>query len=100
MEFMDLLFTEYADPFSLLDNVIPLGQFTKFLETFSRKHEERIRWEFYIHKLSALDERTWEEFNNDLDSVSITEKPSKEEITDIVKNSYSMLNSFDPEGRG
>ncbi len=100
MELMDLLFREYASPFILLDSVIPAGMFCNFLDTFERKHEEKIRWEFYIHKLSVWDQRSWEEFNRDLDFGTATkkpERPSDEELTETVKRSYRIMKNFNPE---
>lgn len=98
-EFLDLLFTEYASPFILLDTVIQTGQFVDFLGTFRRKYEERIRWEYYIHKLSPFDERSWDDFNRDLDAdvVVVEQRPSDEEITETVKQSYKIIKNFDPE---
>ena len=102
MEFMDLLFKEYASPFVLLDQVIPAGQFVEFLEVFEDKREERTRWEFYIHKLPPFDERTWEEFNHDLDfgTVQRQEKPSDEEIEQTVRKSYEIMKNFKLEEGG
>ena len=97
-EFLDLLFIEYASPFILLDTVIQTGQFVDFLETFRRKREERIRWEYYIHKLSPLDDRSWDQFNRDLDGgIVMEERPSDEEITETVKQSYKIMKGFNPE---
>jgi hypothetical protein len=99
---MDLLFRTYADPFTLLDQMIPAGQFVNFLKTFTQKNEEKYRWEFYLHKLSAWDERTWEEFNHDLDfgTAKGLERPSDQVLTDTVKESYNIMKNFNPEGRG
>ena len=94
-----MLFREYASPFTLLDQVIPAGMFMEFLETFAKKHEEKIRWEFYIHKLSAFDERTWAEFNHDLDfGTANFERPSEEELEATVKLSYTIMKNFKLEG--
>ena len=94
---MDLLFREYADPFTFLDQVIPAGQLENFIEVFLKKRDKRIRWEFYIHKLSAWDERTWEEFNHDLDfgTAKRQEKPIVEEDIEVtVKRSYNIMKNF------
>ena len=97
-EFLDLLFIEYASPFVLLDTVIQTGHLVDFLETFGRKREERIRWEYYIHKLSPLDDRSWDQFNLDLDRNTVIEdQPSDEDIVKTVKQSYNILKSFNPE---
>lgn len=100
MEFWDLMFREYHDPKFLLDQVISAGQFVSFLTTFDRKNEEKIRWEFYLHKLSVFDERTWEEFNYDLDFGTVTrqERPSDEEIEETVRTSYKIMKNFKLEG--
>ena len=100
MEFWDLMFREYHDPKFLLDQVIPAGQFVNFISTFEQKHEEKIRWEFYIHKLSAFDERSWEEFNHDLDfgTAGKQERPADEDIVKTVKQSYKIMKNFKLEG--
>lgn len=100
MEFWDLMFREYHDPQFLLDQVIPAGQFVNFIETFEQKHEEKIRWEFYIHKLSAFDERSWEEFNHDLDfgTAGKQERPADEDIIETIKGSYEIMKNFKLEG--
>lgn len=95
MELMDLLFREYASPFVLLDAVIPAGQFVNFLDTFQRKHEEKTRWEFYLHKLSVWDQRSWEQFNHDLDfGTAEPEQPSDEEIAETVRTSFQILKNW------
>lgn len=98
MEFMDLLFREYASPFVLLDNIIPLGQFCNFLDTFQKKHEEKTRWDFYLHKLSMFDNRSWIEFNHDLDfgTAKDIERPSDDVLVMTVKNSYNIMKNFNP----
>lgn len=97
---MDLLFTRYAGPFSMLDNIIQWGGFSDFIETLYDKEEEKTRWEFYLHKLSMWDNRSWDEFNRDLDSrETATKEISDADKEDIVRSSYDMLKDFDP-GRG
>lgn len=97
---MDLLFREYHDPFSLLDSVISVGAFCRFLNSFNKSHQEKIRWEFYIHKLSPFDERSWDEFNRDLDlgTAREQERPSEDELVETVKNSFEIMKNFNPEG--
>lgn len=99
---MDLLFRTYADPFTLLDQLIPAGQFVSFLTVFQKKNDEESRWEFYLNKLSAWDDRTWEQFNHDLDfgTAKGLERPSQKDIEKTVKASYKIMKNFNPEGRG
>ena len=98
---MDLLFKEYADPFSLLDTVIPNRMFVDFLTTFYEKHDERLLWEIYLHKLSVWDQRSWEEFKHDMKFGTAPQEqqiPSDQEIEGIVKNSYAILKDFRIKG--
>lgn len=103
---MDLLFREYASPFSLLDELISVGRLNDFLDVFSQKQEEKTRWELYIHKLGAFDTRSWGEFNRDLDkgmkksSVKQILVPTKEELETTIKHSYAMFKHFEIPQKG
>ncbi len=98
---MDLLFREYASPFVLLDTVIPSGQFVNFLETFEKKHEEKVRWEFFLHKLSAFDNRSWNEFNNDVDfETAKQQKPSEADLKDTIRHSMEIFDRMKKGGEG
>ena len=102
---MDLLFKEYASPFLLLDEVISSGRFVEFIETFEKQRNQRQRWEYYIHKLPPWDERTWDEFNDELDrhnQSSQTEVMTEEQLETTIKKSHKMLENFEviEEGRG
>lgn len=93
---MDLLFREYASPFSLLDEVIKNGRLNDFLTAFSEKQKEKTRWELYVHKLGALDERSWDEFNADCDRAEpkTIDKPDEEHLEATVKHSFEILKHF------
>lgn len=96
---MDLLFKEYASPFILLDPIIANGEFTHFLATFDKQVEERQLWEFYIHKLSAFDERSFDEFKHDIKGTGKNERPTEKQLETTVKESYELLNNFNPESQ-
>lgn len=94
---MDLLFREYASPFVLLDSVISAGRFDDFLDTFEAKREERQLWEFYIHKLPPWDDRSFDQFRQDIHykgERKKIERPSDEQLEATVKESFEMLNDF------
>lgn len=103
---MDAIFIEYSNPYDLLDGVISTGRFCDFLDTFEKKHKERQRWEFYIHKLPSWDDTSWDEFNRMLDKeegiVPEYEKASKEQLETTIGNSFDILSNFtiDTEGGG
>lgn len=96
------MFREYHDPVSLLDHMVQQGQLYNFLKVFHRKQEEKVRWDIYIHKLGPLDDRSWDQFNFDLDrAVSAQQEPepvSDEDLIDTVKHSYKILKNFKMEG--
>ncbi len=94
---MDSLFREYANPFLLLNQIIRNKRLNDFLDTFQQKQEEKKRWEFYLHKLSPLDDRTWNEFNEDLDKQKprSTWIPARNELETTINNSYEILRGFE-----
>lgn len=96
---MDMIFVEYADPFKILDSFIAIGRLNEFLLTFVKKKEERKRWEYYVHKIPAWNEITWEEFNQRFEPVEVYSIPD-EEITNTIGHSYDVLQGFIPEERG
>lgn len=96
---MDLLFSEYASPFVLLDNIIGTGRFLEFIQTFDKQRNVRKRWEYYLNKLPSWDDTTWEEFNEKLDAQSMDDWTpiSEEQLEATVSDSVSMLQNFNPE---
>ena len=71
----------------------------EFIDTFQKQKDERSRWEYYIHKIPAWNEMTWEEFNQSLDAEnqSIQEeiKMTEEQLETAVKSSYNILTNFE-----
>jgi hypothetical protein len=96
------VFREYHDPVSLLDHMVQQGRLYNFLKVYQKKQEEKFRWDIYIHKLGPLDDRSWDQFNFDLDrAVSAQQEPepvSEEDLIDTVRNSYKILKNFKMEG--
>ena len=87
---MDLLFSRYASPFSLLDSYISIGGLNGFIfDLYDVINEEKL-WDFYLHKVY---EQTWSEF---LEST----KPVKTEKIDVgatLIKSKQLLDNFTPE---
>ena len=93
---MDLLFTRYASPFVLLDNLILTHSASDFIDDFfkfiNEEKEENTQWEFFLHKVY---DKTWKEFIDEI-------KPSNNEVKAVdlgatVAKSKNMLNDFTPE---
>lgn len=97
---MDLLFREYASPFTLLDAVIASGRFSEWVDQFLEGHKEKVQWEHWLHKIF---EQTWsdylEEYKNqeeaqrNMDSVSW----ERSDVEATIRNSYNMIQNFVPD---
>ena len=60
---MDLLFTRYASPFLLLDQLILTNSLSGYIDELftiiSEEKQEQTMWEFFLHKVY---DKTWKEF--------------------------------------
>ena len=87
---MDLLFSRYASPFSLLDSYISIGGLNGFIfELYDVISEEKL-WDFYLHKVY---DQSWADF---LEST----KPVKTDEIDVgatLIKSKQLLDNFTPE---
>lgn len=93
---MDLLFTRYASPFVLLDNLILIGSSSSFIDDFinliNKEKEEQVQWEFFLHKVF---DKSWKEF---CDEVNQPIDGKEIDLGATVKKSKDILNNFTPEG--
>ena len=93
---MDLLFTRYASPFVLLDNLIANASLSTFIDDLFKfigeEKQEETKWQFFLHKVF---DKSWKEFCEEIDS---TNKAEKIDLGATIKKSYDMLNNFAPEG--
>ena len=52
---MDLLFTRYASPYLLVDELIKTGRLSEFVDELvdwkNKENEEKIKWDIYLHKV-------------------------------------------------
>lgn len=101
---MDLLFREYASPFSLLDVVIPAGRFTEWLDHFLAAHKEKVQWEYWLHREF---EKTWADYLNECEAAEKTTADlnrmaswNRSDIETTIKTSYFMMQNFNPDERG
>lgn len=101
MKFMDLLFREYASPFSLLDAVIASGRFTEWIDQFLESHKEKVQWEHWLHKVF---EQNWNEYRDSFKEQEKTQNDLEElaswghsEVETTIKDSFNMMQNFIPE---
>lgn len=86
---MDSLFERYGNPFLFIDTLIISGRFTDFVLEFLEIQNEKIMWEFFLHKVY---DKSYDEFKESMKPVP------KEQLETTVQNSKSILNSFNPNG--
>lgn len=95
---MDLLFTKYADPFSLLNGYIQTSRFCDFIEAFCKQKTEDDRWEYFLHKVW---DKSYAEFCETLQTSQDLQEMSDEQIEATVKKSMNILGNFNPiQGEG
>lgn len=98
---MDLLHKRYASPFSFMDGMIQTRQFSEFvdkvLEAEFRDKEERLDWEFYLHKIF---EGSFKDFKEEMETSKKNREMTKAAIETAVQHSNDILRSFNPENEG
>ena len=92
---MDLLFTRYASPFVLLDNLLLTNSLDNFIvdlfDIINREREEQTQWEFFLHKVYN---KSWKDFVDELD---ISNEQKTVDLGATLKKSKNMLKNFTPE---
>lgn len=88
---MDLLFSRYASPFLLLDQIIPSGDLSEFISTVWKIKDEEMQWQYFLAKVF---DKSFSDFK---DALTPQKPMSKEEIETTIKESMDMMNSFIPE---
>lgn len=95
---MDLLFSRYASPFSLLDQMIQcesLSDYISFVWEIKQKDDE---WAFYLNK--ECSDMSFEQFRANLKQTAMNQQIDKQTIETAISDSMDMLNNFVPDERG
>lgn len=103
MKWLDSLFKDYGNPTILLDGVISSCQFCEWLDAQYENKEEKTMWEYYINKLGAWDDRSFDEFKADVTKgrpMKVYVKPTKEQTSATIKKSFEMFKHFDISKEG
>lgn len=94
---MDLLFKRYASPFLFVESMIQTDRFSEFVDEFVKtinsENEEKVNWDFYLHKVQ---EGSFKEFVDELETNNQNQEMSKETIESTVQQSMDILNNFNP----
>jgi hypothetical protein len=100
---LDSLFKDYGNPTILLDGVISSCQFCEWLDAQYENKEEQTMWEYYIHKLGAWDERSFDEFRQGVRTGRPAKEqviPTKEQTSATIKKSYDLVKHFEISQEG
>jgi hypothetical protein len=92
---MDLLFSRYASPFLLLDEILACGRFTEFTTEFLKMNNKRVREETYfdiwLHKV-------WDQgYSEFMDSNTREVVPQDVDFETTINESMNILKGFNPE---
>ena len=91
---MDLLFTRYASPFLLLDQLILTNSLSGYIDDLftiiSEEKQEQTMWEFCLHKVY---DKTWKEF---CEETKISNDTKDVDLGETVLKSKTMLSNFTP----
>ena len=92
---MDLLFTRYASPFLLLDQLILTNSLSGYIDELftiiSEEKQEQTMWEFFLHKVY---DKSWKDFVDELD---MSNEQKTVDLGATLKKSKNMLKNFTPE---
>ena len=88
---MDLLFSRYASPFVLLDNLIITNSLNSFISDFIGFVREDNEWEFFLHKVY---DKSWSEFT---DNIKQSNNNEPIDLGATLMKSKNMLKNFTPE---
>lgn len=94
---MDLLFKRYANPFLLLDEMIPSGMMLDFVnqvvELHNKESEDEALWQFYLHKIF---DKTYDEFLREIHKTKDIQADEGIDFETTIKTSMNMLQGFNP----
>lgn len=90
---MDLLFSKYASPFVLIDELLSNGDFFDWVIEFINAENDRQIWEMWLHKIF---DKSFEEFRNSIIETQPDEM-DKEQLETTFNHSKSILNDFIPD---
>lgn len=90
---MDLLFSRYASPFLIVNQMIQYNRFSEFIDEILLIEEDRKLWEVYLHKVF---DKSYFDFEKAVKKPKVIHKPINFEAT--INDSISILEGFKPEG--
>lgn len=97
---MDFLAKRYKDPYFLLEQMTQQGRLFEFLIELNQikieEEDEEKLWDIWLHRVFDKTFTDWRESIKNEETNTMSES----DIKATVKNSYNILNGFDPHNRG
>lgn len=93
---MDALFARYARPYELLDTVIRSRRLAGFIATFWERQNDDELFQMWLHKCWSSE--GFEQFKRRVSQRVAPQRPTRRQVEATVRDSLSILDSFDPEG--
>lgn len=92
MKFADLLFSKYASPQILIDQLISNGDFFDWVIEFIDAENDRQAWDVWLHKVI---DKSFEEFRESIQTH--VNQMDDEQLETTISDSKSILNAFIPD---
>ena len=90
---MDLLFKRYADPFSLINQMIVMTCLSEFvLQTLHNDDEDKL-WDIYLHKVET--DKSFNAFKDEV--IAQNTNVTREDLETTINYSIDLLEGFNPQ---
>ncbi len=88
---MDLLFSRYASPYLLADAVITYGRFQHFIIGMFDKEDDRVQWEYYLHRVYG---KSFAEYREDIKELGRSYAMTNGQVAAQLKEAGNILHGF------
>ena len=88
---MDLLFSRYASPYLLVDTVITYNQFRQFTAGMFDKENDRVQWEYYLHRVYG---KSFAEYREDIKELGRSYAMTDGQVAAQLKEAGNILRGF------
>lgn len=98
MQFADIIFSRYADPYTAMDSMLQVRRFTPFVIEMMERRTEARQWEMWLHKVfSEQSFDAWRGVNLLKSYKQPTRQASDKKVAEILADTLSILDGFNPD---
>lgn len=88
---MDLLFTRYANPYLLMDEMIMYGQLKELIHLVFEEENEHMMWEFWLHRITDM---SFADYKDKVSEKKSSYAMTDEQVTAQINKSKNILKNF------